>query len=194
MTLPYLEPLEPRTLSAPVIPEPPRRGEPGGPPCGSVTRPTSPASGATTTGRSTRRSAAAFPARSGWRRGARGLVHRPVTGGGRDFGRGRAGRARDPVPRWRGPRPPLPLGRRRRPLPRLVHASSARHGRGVGYDAAALGGRPAERDDDALRRAAEESRKGSREPSTTAELMSVRTGPLAAGSAPATRSSSGCAR
>ena len=34
MTLPYLEPLEPRTLSAPVIPEPPRRGEPGGPPCG----------------------------------------------------------------------------------------------------------------------------------------------------------------
>ena len=34
MTLPYLEPLEPRTLSAPVIPEPPRRGEAGGPPCG----------------------------------------------------------------------------------------------------------------------------------------------------------------
>ena len=34
MTLPYLEPLETRTLSAPVIPEPPRRGEPGGPPCG----------------------------------------------------------------------------------------------------------------------------------------------------------------
>ena len=34
MTLPYLEPLEPRTLSRPVIPEPPRRGEPGGPACG----------------------------------------------------------------------------------------------------------------------------------------------------------------
>lgn len=34
MTLPYREPLEPRALSAPVIPEPPRRGEPGGAPCG----------------------------------------------------------------------------------------------------------------------------------------------------------------
>jgi diadenosine tetraphosphate (Ap4A) HIT family hydrolase len=34
MTLPYREPLEPRPLSKPVIPEPPRRGEPGGPPCG----------------------------------------------------------------------------------------------------------------------------------------------------------------
>ncbi len=34
MTLPYLEPLEPRTLSEPVVPEPPRRGEEGGPSCG----------------------------------------------------------------------------------------------------------------------------------------------------------------
>ena len=34
MTLPYLEPLQSRPLSAPVIPEPPRRGEPGGPACG----------------------------------------------------------------------------------------------------------------------------------------------------------------
>lgn len=34
MQLPYQEPLVPRTLSEPVIPEPPRRGEPGGEPCG----------------------------------------------------------------------------------------------------------------------------------------------------------------
>ena len=34
MTLPYEEPLTPRAPSAPVIPEPPRRGEPGGEPCG----------------------------------------------------------------------------------------------------------------------------------------------------------------
>jgi hypothetical protein len=34
MTLPYREPLETRALSKPVIPEPHRRGEPGGPPCG----------------------------------------------------------------------------------------------------------------------------------------------------------------
>ena len=32
--LPYQEPLIPRQPSAPVLPEPPRRGEPGGPPCG----------------------------------------------------------------------------------------------------------------------------------------------------------------
>src|SRR4029078_7252532 len=34
MTSPSLEPLDPRTLSEPIIPEPPRRGEAGGPPCG----------------------------------------------------------------------------------------------------------------------------------------------------------------
>jgi diadenosine tetraphosphate (Ap4A) HIT family hydrolase len=34
MELPYAEPLVPRPLAAPVIPEPPRRGEPGGEPCG----------------------------------------------------------------------------------------------------------------------------------------------------------------
>lgn len=34
MELPYLEPLTPRPLDKPVIPEPPRRGEPGGEPCG----------------------------------------------------------------------------------------------------------------------------------------------------------------
>jgi diadenosine tetraphosphate (Ap4A) HIT family hydrolase len=33
MKLPYLEPLVPREPEARVIPEPPRRGEPGGPPC-----------------------------------------------------------------------------------------------------------------------------------------------------------------
>lgn len=34
MTLPYNEPLNVRALGEPVIPEPPRRGEPGGDPCG----------------------------------------------------------------------------------------------------------------------------------------------------------------
>ncbi len=33
MTLPYLEPLTPREPAERVIPEPPRRGEPGGEPC-----------------------------------------------------------------------------------------------------------------------------------------------------------------
>ncbi|OYV59034.1 MAG: hypothetical protein B7Z69_08165 [Actinobacteria bacterium 21-73-9] len=37
MTLPYLEPLVPRTPGGRVIPEPPRRGEPGGDPCGICT-------------------------------------------------------------------------------------------------------------------------------------------------------------
>ena len=37
MTLPYQEPLVPREPSARQIPEPPRRGEPGGPPCGICT-------------------------------------------------------------------------------------------------------------------------------------------------------------
>jgi diadenosine tetraphosphate (Ap4A) HIT family hydrolase len=34
MTLPYREPLVPREPAERQIPEPPRRGEPGGPPCG----------------------------------------------------------------------------------------------------------------------------------------------------------------
>ncbi len=34
MTLPYEEPLKPRAPSERVLPEPPRRGEPGGDPCG----------------------------------------------------------------------------------------------------------------------------------------------------------------
>jgi diadenosine tetraphosphate (Ap4A) HIT family hydrolase len=34
MSLPYAEPLVPRDPTARQIPEPPRRGEPGGPPCG----------------------------------------------------------------------------------------------------------------------------------------------------------------
>jgi diadenosine tetraphosphate (Ap4A) HIT family hydrolase len=34
MTLPYLDPLVPREPGDRVVPEPPRRGEPGGPPCG----------------------------------------------------------------------------------------------------------------------------------------------------------------
>jgi diadenosine tetraphosphate (Ap4A) HIT family hydrolase len=34
MRLPYEEPHVPRSLEPPVVPEPPRRGEPGGEPCG----------------------------------------------------------------------------------------------------------------------------------------------------------------
>jgi diadenosine tetraphosphate (Ap4A) HIT family hydrolase len=37
MTLPYEEPLVPRTPGARQVPEPPRRGEPGGEPCGICT-------------------------------------------------------------------------------------------------------------------------------------------------------------
>lgn len=37
MTLPYQEPLVPRPLGERVVPEPPRRGEPGGEPCGICT-------------------------------------------------------------------------------------------------------------------------------------------------------------
>jgi diadenosine tetraphosphate (Ap4A) HIT family hydrolase len=37
MTIPYSEPLTVRALGEPVIPEPPRRGEPGGDPCGICT-------------------------------------------------------------------------------------------------------------------------------------------------------------
>jgi diadenosine tetraphosphate (Ap4A) HIT family hydrolase len=37
MQLPYLEPLVPREPGERQIPEPPRRGEPGGPPCGICT-------------------------------------------------------------------------------------------------------------------------------------------------------------
>jgi hypothetical protein len=33
MTLPYSEPLVPREPGERIVPEPPRRGEPGGPPC-----------------------------------------------------------------------------------------------------------------------------------------------------------------
>src|SRR5581483_8457675 len=56
-----------------------------------------------------------------------------------------ARRARDSVARRRRPCAPLPLGRRRRALPRVVHASTARHARGPRNAPAAVGGRPAER-------------------------------------------------
>ena len=89
---------------------------------------------------------AAFPARSGWR-----AVCMPTRSAicpsrcSRVRPRRRSRRARDPVARRRRPRAPVPLGRRRGALSRLVHAAAARHGRGAGDDAAALGGRAAER-------------------------------------------------
>ena len=43
MVLPYEEPLTPRTPADRVIPEPPRRGEPGGEPCGICAGESSPA-------------------------------------------------------------------------------------------------------------------------------------------------------
>jgi diadenosine tetraphosphate (Ap4A) HIT family hydrolase len=43
MELPYLEPLTVRPLAEPVIPEPPRRGEAGGEPCGICTDQATPA-------------------------------------------------------------------------------------------------------------------------------------------------------
>jgi diadenosine tetraphosphate (Ap4A) HIT family hydrolase len=43
MELPYLEPLTVRPLAEPVIPEPPRRGEPGGDECGICTHQATPA-------------------------------------------------------------------------------------------------------------------------------------------------------
>ena len=43
MSLPYVEPLVRRELGERQIPEPPRRGEPGGPPCGICSRQTTPA-------------------------------------------------------------------------------------------------------------------------------------------------------
>ena len=43
MTIPYEEPLVPRRPGARTVPEPPRRGEPGGPPCGVCTGRSAPA-------------------------------------------------------------------------------------------------------------------------------------------------------
>lgn len=43
MKLPYAAPLVPLELAEPVIPEPPRRGEPGGEPCGICSGATTPA-------------------------------------------------------------------------------------------------------------------------------------------------------
>ena len=68
MSLPYAEPLSRASPAARQIPEPPRRGEPGGPPCaicsgGDDER----ALVGRATGRCTHRSAAACPARSGSR-------------------------------------------------------------------------------------------------------------------------------
>ena len=157
MTLPYREPLVPREPGERQIPEPPRRGEPGGPPCAICAGKTTPAVwsdeqlDAAPAGRRQ-------PARRGLAREprARRLVRatcRPTLA--REFGVvAGADRARDPLARRRRARPPLPLGRRRRALPRLVPAAAARHARGCGDDAPALGGRAAER----ARRGARRSR------------------------------------
>ena len=193
MTLPYLEPLEPRALSQPVIPEPPRRGEPGGPPCGVCEGAARRPSGATTSGRFTRRSAAACRARVDGVARARGLLQRPVAGGRHGFGSWRHGSSGAAVGRRLRARPPVPLGRRRSALPRLVHAAAARHARGRRHDAAAVGGRLAERRGRGVRLFAEK---------VAAVLESQRRWPdgpddhpaSPAGSASATPSSSGCRR
>ncbi len=132
MSLPYVGAARSAASLASVrSPEPPRRGEPGGPPCGIC-------AGADDSRRLVGRQLDAAsarrrqPARRGLAREprARRLVHRPARaarGGLRP--RRRAGRARDPLARRRRPRPPLPVGRRRRALPRLDAPAPARHDR-----------------------------------------------------------------
>ena len=148
MELPYLEPLTARPLAERVIPEPPRRGEPGGEPCGICDgrRHRAP-SGATSTSRSTRRSGQ--PARRGLAREprARRLVQGPLARGGgglRPDDRGRIERAilglgdvgRVHLYRW---------GDGGAHFHVWLMPAPARHAPGAGRDAADLGGRPAQR-------------------------------------------------
>ena len=160
MTLPYQEPLVPREPGERQIPEPPRRGEPGGPPCAIC-------GGKTTAAVWSDDNWTLHPPVGGSLPGAVWLASRvhvdsfsdlPEELAGRLRPRRGARRARDPRARRRRTRPPLPLGRRRRALPRLVPAAAARHGRGVGDGAPGLGGRPAER----ARRGAAPRRSASR--------------------------------
>jgi hypothetical protein len=139
MTLPYQEPLVPREPGPRQIPEPPRRGEPGGPPCGIC-------GGKTTSAVWSDDNWTLHPPVGGSLPGAVWLASRVHVDSfsdlpeelQADFGRVAA----------RVERAILALGdvgRRRRAFPRLVPAEAARDGRGVGDGAAGLGGRPSQR-------------------------------------------------
>ena len=147
MVLPYEEPLTPRTPAERVIPEPPRRGEPGGEPCGICAGESTPPvwSERPVDAPSAGRRQPAGHGLAG-QSGARRLVHGSAVGrrGGLRRG-GRPDRTRHPEPRRCRPRPPLSVGRRRGAFPRVVRAPTARHGRGTGRDAAPLGRGAAER-------------------------------------------------
>ena len=136
MSLPYVRAADrPREPGERQIPEPPRRGEPGGPPCGDL--------------RAAGRRRALW-SDDNW------TLHAPVGGSlpgavwiasrehfdsfadmpehlAADFGRVVARVERAILcARRRRPRAPLPVGRRRRALPRLAPAAAARDGRGAG--------------------------------------------------------------
>ena len=161
MSLPYLEPLISARAGRAHVPEPPRRGEPGGEPCGDLQRRDDDRALVRRALHAPRAGRGSLPGRrvAGQPR-ARRLVRRPARRSCRAFGP-LAARVERAIlgARRRRARAPLPLGRRRRALPRLVHSAPARHARGLGDDAAALGGRAAERPDEELADAAQPGRR-----------------------------------
>ena len=147
MQLPYAEPLTVREPGERVVPEPPRRGEAGGEPCGICT-------GQSTAAVWQDEHFSLHPPVGGSLPGAVWLASREHVDSFSDLSP-EAAAAFGPLAarverailgaRRRRPGAPLSLGRRRRALPRLVHAAAARDARGVRNDAPALGGRPSER-------------------------------------------------
>ena len=146
MILPYIGPLVVRELGDRVVPEPPRRGEPGGDPCGICT-------GEATGGVWSDDHWTLHPPVGGSLLGAVWLASRVHVDSFSDlpeevaatFG-GVAARVERAI---------LSLGDVARvhlyrwgdggSLPRVVLAAAARHARGLGDDAASLGGRAAQR-------------------------------------------------
>ena len=133
MSIPWAEPLTPIEPGPRVVPEPPRRGEVGGEPCrvceGRTTEAVwsddhftmHPPTGGSLPGTvwvASKEHADSFADLSPEVAAAFGPLAARIE---------RAVLERGDV----GPRPPLPLGRRRRALPRVVHAAPAGHARGV---------------------------------------------------------------
>ena len=147
MTLPYQEPLVVREPGDRVIPEPPRRGEPGGPPCGIC-------GGRVTDAVWSDENWTLHPPVGGSLPGAVWLASRvhvdsfadlpgPLAA---DFGRVAARVERAILSLGEVARVHLyRVGGRRCTLPRVVPAQAARYGRGRRDDAAVVGGRLAER-------------------------------------------------
>ena len=130
------EPLEKLEPGPRVVPEPPRRGEPGGEPCAICAGERPSQCGPTRTGR--------FIPPAGELSGNRldgqqlhvdSFCDLPDDLA-EEFGRAARGRSRDPEPGRRRARTSIPMGRWRQPLPRLVPAAAARLPRGQGRDAA----------------------------------------------------------